>query len=193
MSLSDSRLAKLSYKVTGRQAILAKVKDDWQLVAPMPDDFDGIPIANAQNSWAFAHLGKRTPNDIPTLWRAAREGVEKDWRTFDRDLFDEALSIRTMGLAKLTASLFWLNPTGFSRAINTQPLISNGAALSGKARRRRVTFRGSKRRSPALGRVSHKYLWMLITQKRLRAMPVWHRSSQRLTSGPGQPVLTTGG
>ena len=42
--------------VSGRQAILANIKDAWQLSAPVPDDFDGIPIANAQNSWAFAYL-----------------------------------------------------------------------------------------------------------------------------------------
>ena len=40
--------------VSGRQAILAKIKTAWKLSSPVPDDFDGIPIANAQNSWAFA-------------------------------------------------------------------------------------------------------------------------------------------
>jgi 5-methylcytosine-specific restriction protein B len=97
----------------GRQGILAKIKDAWQLAEPMPDDLDGIPIANAQNSWAFAYLDKRTPNDIPTLWRAARESVGTNWQTFDRKLFDEALSVRQMGLAKLSMSIFWLNPHGF--------------------------------------------------------------------------------
>ena len=32
--------------VRGRQAILAKIKDKWQLAAPVPEDFDGIPITN---------------------------------------------------------------------------------------------------------------------------------------------------
>jgi hypothetical protein len=99
--------------VSGRQAILARIKAAWQLPAPVPNDFDGIPIANAQNSWAFAYLANRTPNDIPILWRAAREGVEQGWQTFDRSLFDEALSISQMGLAKLTMSLFRVNPHGF--------------------------------------------------------------------------------
>lgn len=99
--------------VERRQAILAEIKEAWQLTAPIPDDFDGIPIADARNSWAFDFLGDRTPNDIPTLWRAAREAVETNWRTFDRKLFDEVLSIRQMGLSKLSMSLFWLNPRGF--------------------------------------------------------------------------------
>ena len=99
--------------VSGRQAILAKIKTAWNLSSPVPDDFDGIPIANAQNSWAFAYLANREANDISILWRAARAGVENQWRTFDRALFDEALSVGQMGLAKLTMSLFWLNPQGF--------------------------------------------------------------------------------
>ena len=36
--------------VSGRQAILAKIKTARNLSAPVPDDFDGIPVANAQNS-----------------------------------------------------------------------------------------------------------------------------------------------
>lgn len=99
--------------VSGRQAILAKIKTAWNLSSPVPADFDGIPIANAQNSWAFAYLANRKANDISTLWRAARAGVENKWRTFDRALFDEALGVGQMGIAKLTMSLFWVNPQGF--------------------------------------------------------------------------------
>lgn len=99
--------------VSGRQAILTRIKAEWQLTAPVPDDFDGIPIANPQNSWAFAYLADRKQNDIPTLWKTARAGVENEWRTFDHTLFDEALNVSHMGLAKLTMSLFWLNPHGY--------------------------------------------------------------------------------
>lgn len=59
--------------LTGRQAILARIKDAWQLSAPVPDDFDGIPTANPQNSWTFSFFADRTPNDIPiSLARRAR-------------------------------------------------------------------------------------------------------------------------
>jgi 5-methylcytosine-specific restriction protein B len=77
--------------VSGRQAILAKIKEAWQLAAEVPQDFDGIPIINPQNSWAFAFLANRKHDDIPILWQTATEAVEKDWRTFDRNLFDKAL------------------------------------------------------------------------------------------------------
>ncbi len=99
--------------VTGRQAILTRIKDAWHLASPVPDDFDGLPIANAQNSWAFAYKAKRKLDDISILWRAAREGVAKGWQDFDHSLFDEALNVKQCGVAKLSMSLFWLNPRGF--------------------------------------------------------------------------------
>lgn len=120
--------------VSGRQAILAKIRTVWNLSSPIPEDFDGIPIANAQNSWAFAYLANREANDIPTLWRAARAGLENKWRTFDKALFDEALGITRMGLAKLTMSLFWLNPQGYLPCDNcTQSYFEHrGIVLEGK-------------------------------------------------------------
>lgn len=102
-----------SASLSARQAMLARIKTAWQLSSPVPDDFDGIPIANPQNSWSFGYLADRKPDDVPTLWLAARECVDKNWKTFDRVLFDQALGIRQMGLAKLTISLYWLNPMGF--------------------------------------------------------------------------------
>ena len=99
--------------VSGRQVILAKIKTAWNLSSPVPDDFDGIPTTNPQNSWSFGYLANRGANDLSILWRAARAGVQNKWRSFDVALLDEALGVRQMGLAKLTMSLFWLNPQGF--------------------------------------------------------------------------------
>lgn len=99
--------------VSGRQVILAKIKTAWNLSSPVPDDFDGIPTTNPQNSWSFGYLANRGANDLSILWRAARAGVQNKWRSFDVALLDEALGVRQMGLAKLMMSLFWLNPQGF--------------------------------------------------------------------------------
>src|SRR5665213_4224936 len=93
--------------VPGRQAILQRLKTAWNLTTPVPQDFEGIPLANAQNSWAFAYAADREPTDVPILWRVTREAVEKDWRTFDQNLFNEALGISQMGLARMSMSLFW--------------------------------------------------------------------------------------
>jgi hypothetical protein len=99
--------------VPGRQAILKRIKEAWNLTSPVPDDFTGIPLANAQNSWAFAYAADREPTDVPVLWRVAREAVDKDWRTFDQKLFNEALGISQMGLARMSMSLFWMKPRAY--------------------------------------------------------------------------------
>ena len=99
--------------VSGRQAILERIKKAWNLSAPVPQDFDGIPLANAQNSWAFAYAADREPTDVPILWRVAREAVEKNWQTFDQNLFNEALGISQMGLARMSMSLFWMKPRAY--------------------------------------------------------------------------------
>jgi len=99
--------------VSGRQAILQRIKKAWNLSAPVPQDFDGIPLANAQNSWAFAYAADREPTDVPILWRVAREAVEKNWQTFDQNLFNEALGISQMGLARMSMSLFWMKPRAY--------------------------------------------------------------------------------
>jgi hypothetical protein len=99
--------------VPGRQAILKRIKEAWHLTSPVPDDFTGIPLANAQNSWAFAYAADREPTDVPVLWRVAREAVDKDWRTFDQKLFNEALGISQMGLARMSMSLFWMKPRAY--------------------------------------------------------------------------------
>lgn len=89
------------------------IRDAWKIRAPLPEDFDGVPLANAQNSWAFADQARRNPDDVSILWKAAREALETNWKTYDRGLFDAALAIRQSGLAKLSIGLFWLNPKGF--------------------------------------------------------------------------------
>ncbi len=96
-----------------RRAILSVIRNTWKIRAPIPGDFDGVPLANAQNSWAFAYQARRKPDDVSILWKAAREALETNWKTYDRGLFDAALAIRQSGLAKLSIGLFWLNPKGF--------------------------------------------------------------------------------
>ncbi len=99
--------------VSGRQAMLAKIKGAWDLSSAVPDDFDGIPLANAQNSWSFGYRDGRGEGDVGLLWRVAKAAIGASWRSFDWGLFDQALGIRQMGFAKLTTSLFWVEPRGF--------------------------------------------------------------------------------
>ena len=109
-----------------RRSIVVAIKSEWNLESPAPQDFDGIPQANAQNSWYFSYKKSREPHAVPLLWRAAREACSSTFRDYDAKLFDETLNIRCVGLAKLTFGLFWLNPRGFlCYDANTRDLLSD--------------------------------------------------------------------
>lgn len=96
-----------------RTAILGALREAWQLAAPLPDDYDGIPLANRQNLWLFDYQRRREPGDIARLWQFARQVVEGTRATVNRELFVRLLDQRTVGEVKLSIGMFWLNPREF--------------------------------------------------------------------------------
>ena len=96
-----------------RRAILGALKEAWNLTAPVPQDLLGIPQVNPQSSWFFPYKRSRKAGAISLLWSGAKQAMSSTFRDFDRGMFDELLAIRTVGLAKLSFGLFWLNPKGF--------------------------------------------------------------------------------
>ncbi len=96
-----------------RRAILAALREAWQLTAPVPDDFDGVPLGNPQNLWLFAFQKKRDPGDVPRLWTLARQVVEGNRASVDQALFSRILQQHTVGEVKLSMAMFWLNPLEF--------------------------------------------------------------------------------
>ncbi len=89
----------------------AYLKEKWSLQAPLPRDFDGIPILHPQNAWFFPFLYRRSPDDIPALWKLARTVIKQKWAAVSSQLFEQCLAIHTIGVGKLTTGLFWLAPT----------------------------------------------------------------------------------
>jgi 5-methylcytosine-specific restriction protein B len=96
-----------------RREILAALREAWQLAAPVPNDFDGVPLGNPQNLWLFAYQPKRDPGDIPRLWKWARQVVEGTRASVDQALFSRILQQHTVGEVKLSMAMFWLNPLEF--------------------------------------------------------------------------------
>ena len=78
---------------------------------PLPRDFDGIPTLHPQNAWFFPFLYRRSPDDIPALWKLARTVIEQKWAAVSPQLLERCLAIHTIGVGKLTTGLFWLAPT----------------------------------------------------------------------------------
>ncbi len=102
-----------AHKVENRRAILAALRETWQLETPVPDDFEGIPLGNRQNLWLFSYQKQREAGDTPRLWQLARQVIDGTRANVDQALFSRALSQRNVGEVNLTVGMFWLKPHEF--------------------------------------------------------------------------------
>lgn len=93
-----------------RISILTYIKEKMGIASDVPSDFDGVPSANAQNSWFFVYKADRDESAIPSLWKLASEVVRGEVHGVT---FDKALSQRNVGRASLSDGLFCLNPEQF--------------------------------------------------------------------------------
>lgn len=93
-----------------RIKILSYLKTKFELAAPVPSDFHGIPVANMQKAWFFAFAANRRDEDIPALWDLAYECLNHGPEEMNAEVFKRCLSIRQIAIPKLTIGLFWLNP-----------------------------------------------------------------------------------
>ena len=96
-----------------RRAILAEFKREFELIEPVPGDFTGIPTANNMAAWFFAYDKDRQPGDVDTLWdiaAATRQGTPDE---LEPNLFERALAVSRVGLAKLTMGMFWFKPDNY--------------------------------------------------------------------------------
>ena len=60
-----------------RMKILERLKQFFQLSSPMPVDFDGVPLANAQNSWFFTPSVPEIVNALKLAYDAPRGRSEQ--------------------------------------------------------------------------------------------------------------------
>ena len=93
-----------------RKAILTELKTHWGLKAAPPTDFEGVPVVNNFQSWFFPYQKDRRDDDIPKLWRLAKEAEDKDSENFEIQILQDCLNIETVGLPKITMGMFWMNP-----------------------------------------------------------------------------------
>lgn len=98
------------FKKDSRCKTLERLKGKFDLWSKVPEDFDGIPVVPPFGAWFFPFAGRRGADDIPSLWELAKAIVSNSPEKLDPKIFDRCLRIRTVGLAKLTMGMFWLNP-----------------------------------------------------------------------------------
>lgn len=97
-----------------RVAILARMKEFFELKSDIPEDFDGLPILSNFKSWFFRYQNERNGDDMSKLWRVFQLGLGKDPLGSDQFLeaFDAALSVKQTNV-NLTMGLFWISPHTF--------------------------------------------------------------------------------
>jgi 5-methylcytosine-specific restriction protein B len=119
-------------KSKDRLAIVSAVKSLLGASAPLPADFDGIPILNNQQSWFIGYLKDRQREDVSLLWRVFRLALSES--PIDSAEFAEAFdaALKVFGVAvNLTMGLFWIRPTTFLNLDGTNRAFLNIALPPG--------------------------------------------------------------
>lgn len=85
-------------------------KEKMKLESSVPVGFDAIPRLNNLNAWFFTYSKNRGKKDIDDLWEFARALDELSIRD---ELFKRVLSIRKVGLPKVTVLMFICKPNKY--------------------------------------------------------------------------------
>ena len=93
-----------------RKKILQFMKDKFNLKSPIPDDFNGVPVVNPQNSWFFAYAFQRGEHDIDMLWAMADAAITQDIKEINSELFSNCLNVKYSSSTNISMGLFWFNP-----------------------------------------------------------------------------------
>jgi 5-methylcytosine-specific restriction protein B len=117
-------------KDSNRKLIAEKLAALLEVVEPVPDSFEGIPLLNNMKSWLFPRARKREPDHIDALWdvfaaalKLADDEQEETRATFAA-AFDAAHGREIVGW-NLTFGLYWSRPWSFvSLDSNSQFYIS---------------------------------------------------------------------
>jgi hypothetical protein len=105
-----------------RLGTLGIIKAKFGIKAPMPEDFDGIPIVENRKSWFFSYTSKRKTEDVPLLWKLFKEAVNKK---ITAGTFDKVQKINGVKY-NITMGLFWLNPEEYINLDETnRPALKN--------------------------------------------------------------------
>ena len=92
-----------------RGIICTKLKEGFSITAPIPEDYNGIPIVNALQSNFMAFEKDRKEGDIERLWNVFVAAVK------DEPIKDAYDALKDQYLIKynLTIGLFWVRPDKF--------------------------------------------------------------------------------
>jgi len=100
--------------LSNRIRILEAIKTKFEILAPVPTSFNGVPVLNNLRSWFFAYASERNSGDVERLWEvfsAALEPNPLNDQNFAKS-FDRAQEVRYTNF-NLTMGLFWVRSNEF--------------------------------------------------------------------------------
>ena len=110
---------KSSMTIDNRNKIISIVANLFDIKAPIPISFDGIPLLNNQNATYYYFIDERDEDDIDTLWGLyesalmyANDSSSKNALILSQ-YFDLAINKKGNGNSKITMGLYWIAPTHF--------------------------------------------------------------------------------
>lgn len=125
---------KSSMTIDNRNKIISTVANLFDIKAPIPTSFDGIPSLNNQNATYYYFIDERDEDDIDTLWGLyesalmyANDSNSKNTLTVSQ-YFDLAINKKGNGNSKITMGLYWIAPTHFLNLdkTNTRYIYESG-------------------------------------------------------------------
>lgn len=103
-------------------------KEEFQLNAEIPNDFEGIPYVNNQNVCFFPY--DVNIDQINTLWEFFEQSLEADPDSLDLELMQTCLDIPQIGISKLTMGMYWFRPNTWIAADGKNTSSANQLGLN---------------------------------------------------------------
>lgn len=110
---------KSSMTIDNRIKLISTVASLFDIKAPIPTSFDGIPLLNNQNATYYYFIDERDEDDIDILWGLyesalmyANDSNSKNTSMLSQ-YFDLAINKKGNGNSKITMGLYWIAPTYF--------------------------------------------------------------------------------
>ena len=92
-----------------RIAICQKFKDYLEISAPIPKDFDAIPVMNAQRTNFMAFKENRKDGDIDRFWNLFESAVNDEYIESSYNALKDQFLVKF----NITMGLFWIRPDKF--------------------------------------------------------------------------------
>ena len=118
-----------------RRKICVGLKSEFQIEAPVPESFDGIPVLDNRKSWFFAYKDKRRVDDIDNLWNLFARAIEYDDNHKRKGDFIEAFNrvLLQSGIKwNITMGLYWIAPFSFLNldSVNQNFILNNSEIVN---------------------------------------------------------------